>query len=311
MSPFRTARTTTADRRGRRASPVLDVLRRASRSGRGRVGLILVGCVVLTAAIGPAFAPHSPTVFIGLPFESPSPNALLGTDVLGRDVLSRVLHGGWVLLLMSLAATVFGVAIGTVAGISAAYFRGSTDNIIMRAVDILLAFPQIVFALLFVTIVGPKLPLIVIVVGLTHAPGVARVLRAAALDVSERDYVKSIELMGIKPWRIGRDEILPNLVAPLMVETGLRLTYSIITIAGLAFLGFGQPPPAPNWGIMIGENRVGLQVNPWGIVVPAVIIALLTVGTNLFTDAVTRAAARIDPEAEALVGPAQVRDGLG
>ena len=204
----------------------------------------------------------------------------MGTDVLGRDVLSRVLAGGWVLLIMAAAATAVGVVIGAAAGITAGYRQGYVDGVIMRTVDVILAVPQLVFALLLVSIVGPKLWLIVLAVGVSHAPQVARVLRAATLDVSERDFVKAVELDGVRSSQIMRREILPNLVTPLMVEAGLRLTFSIVTIAGLAFLGFGQQPPSPNWGLMINENRIGLSANPWAVIVPAAVIALLTVGVN-------------------------------
>ena len=197
----------------------------------------------------PASSPRSPA----LPAR-PS----LGGDVLGRDVLSRVLDGGWLLLAMAAAATALGVALGTASGITAGYLQGRPDGIIMRTVNVLLAFPQLVFALLLVSILGPTVWLTVLAVGLSHAPQVARVMRAATLDVSERDFVKATELLGVKRGRIMAEEILPNLVSPLMVEIGLRLTYSIVIIAGLSFLGFGQPPPAPNWGIMINENRQGL-----------------------------------------------------
>jgi peptide/nickel transport system permease protein len=189
---------------------------------------------------------------------------------------------------MAVLATMFGMIVGTAAGISAAYLRGKADPIIMRTVDILLAFPPLVFALLLVSLVGPKLWLIVVAVGFTHAPQVARVVRSATLDISERDFVKAVELQGVKPSKIMRNEILPNLISPLMVEIGLRLTYSIVLMAGLNFLGFGQPPPTPNWGYMVQENRLGLQANPWGVIVPAVLISLLTVGVNTYTDAVAR-----------------------
>jgi peptide/nickel transport system permease protein len=204
---------------------------------------------------------------------------------------------------MALAATVFGIVIGAAAGISAAYLRGKSDGIIMRTVDVVLAFPQLVFALLLVSILGAKLWLIVLAVGFTHAPAVARVMRSATLDVSERDYVKTIELQGVRPVKIMWSEILPNLISPLMVEIGLRFTYSIVVIAGLGFLGFGQMPPAPNWGYMINENRVGLESNPWGVIVPAALIALLTIGTNTFTDAIARVAIGVDraPEEAALI----------
>jgi peptide/nickel transport system permease protein len=160
----------------------------------------------------------------------------------------------------------------------------------MRTVDIVLAFPTIVFALLLVSVVGPKLWLIAVAVGVSHAPQVARVMRAATLEISERDFVKAVELWGIRSWTVMRSEVLPNLSSPLMVELGLRLTYSIVIISGLSFLGFSQPPPAPNWGLMINENRLGLVANPWSVVAPALLIALLTIGTNTFTDAVGRLA---------------------
>jgi len=269
-------------------------LRRAASLPRGRVGLALMGLVVGIAAFGPLLAPHSDTATLLTPYAAPSSQALLGGDELGRDVLSRVLDGGWVLLVMAAGATALGVGAGSALGISAAYLRGRTDGLIMRSVDVILAFPQIVFALLLVSIIGPKLWLIVLAVGFSHAPQVARVMRSAALEVSERDFVKASELVGTPRRKIMTREILPNLISPLMVEAGLRLTYSIVIIAGLAFLGFGQAPPAANWGTMINENRAGLVLNPWAVVVPALLIALLTIGTNTFTDAVARVSIGID-----------------
>ena len=278
----------------------LSVLTRAARTRRGTIGLALVAFVVALAIAGPFLTRVSPTDFVMEPFAGPGPGAPLGGDALGRDVLARVLAGGWLLLLMAGAATLFGVVVGGAAGISAAYLRGRADTLIMRSVDVLLAFPSLVFALMLVSILGPKLWLIVLAVGLSHAPQVARVLRASTLDISERDFVKAVELQGVKPRLIMAREILPNLITPLTVETGLRLTYSIIIIAGLAFLGFGQPPPAPNWGLMINENRIGLQLNPWAVAVPAALIAVLTVGTNTFSDAVARVALGVERRAEGI-----------
>jgi peptide/nickel transport system permease protein len=277
------------------------MLGRAARTRRGAVGLVLTGLVVALAAIGPFVAPYSPTEFTTAAFGKPSGSALLGGDAIGRDVLSRLLNGGWLLLVMASAATIFGVGVGAAAGVSAAYLRGRRDGLIMRTVDVILAFPQLVFALLLVSVIGPKLWLIVLAVGVSHAPQVARVLRSATLDISERDFVKAVELQGVPSSRVMVREILPNLTSPLMVELGLRLTYSIVIIAGLSFLGFGQPPPAANWGIMINENRIGLSSNPWAVIVPALVIALLTVGTNLFTDAVARVAIGIERKADDVV----------
>lgn len=282
------------------------ILRKAVSLPRGKVGLGMMGLVVAVAVIGPFVAPYSSTATIVGPFSSPSGQAILGGDELGRDVLSRVLDGGWALLAMAAAATVLGVAIGAVCGIAAGYLQGRSDGIIMRTVDVLLAFPQLVFALLLVSIIGPAVWLIVLAVGLSHAPQVARVMRSAALDVCERDFVKAAELLGVKRLRIMAGEILPNLISPLMVEIGLRLTYSIVIIAGLAFLGFGQPPPSSNWGVMINENRLGLVLNPWAVVVPAVLIAVLAIGVGTFTDAVARVTIGIDREAETAALPAPV-----
>jgi peptide/nickel transport system permease protein len=288
---------------GMRRHQWTSVLVAAVRTPRGAVGLALASIVVLIAIIGPHVAPQSPTALVSTEFARPSGQFLLGTDFLGRDVLSRVLDGGWALLLMAVAATAIGIAGGVTAGMSAAYLRGYSDGIIMRTVDVILAFPQIVFALLLLSLIGPKLWLIVLAVGISHAPQVARVIRSATLDITERDYVKVAELQGMRSAKIMRKEILPNLIAPLMVEAGLRLTYSIIIMAGLAFLGFGQAPPAANWGTMINENRVGLPLNPWAVIAPAALIAVLTIGTNTFTDAIARVAIGVErrPEEAALV----------
>jgi len=283
--------------------PWLSAAWQAARTPRGVVGLSLAGFIVLLAIIGPFVTPDSPDALLTVTFAKPSSQVPLGSDFLGRDVLSRVLDGGWALLLMAAMATALGIVAGGAAGISAAYLRGRSDGLIMRTVDVILAFPQLVFALLLVSVLGPQLWLIVLAVGLSHAPQVARVIRSATLDISERDYVKVAELQGMRPRKVMTSEILPNLVSPLTVETGLRLTYSIVIMAGLSFLGFGQQPPAANWGLMINENRTGLPLNPWAVIVPAALIALLTIGTNTFTDAFARVTIGIDrrPEESALI----------
>jgi peptide/nickel transport system permease protein len=281
--------------------PWLAVLLAAAKTPRGAVGLVLAAIVVLIAIIGPFVAAHGPDALLTVAFGMPSGRYPLGSDFLGRDVLSRVLNGGWTLLLMAAAATAFGIIVGTAAGVSAAYQRGRADGFIMRTVDVILAFPQLVFALLLVSLIGPKLWLIVFAVGLSHAPAVARVMRSATLDITERDFVKVVELQGMRSAKVMGKEILPNLISPLMVEAGLRLTYSIVIMAGLSFLGFGQQPPAANWGLMINENRIGMQLNPWSVIVPAALIALLTIGTNTFTDAVARVTLGVERRPEEAV----------
>jgi peptide/nickel transport system permease protein len=273
----------------------LVVLQRAARTPRGAVGLTVAGLVVLLAIVGPFIAPHGPTLSVVQTFGTPgSGNGLFGGDVLGRDVLSRVLAGGWLLLLVAAAATLLGIVLGVMLGVTAAYVGSWTDGLIMRIVDVLLAFPQLVFALLLVSVAGTQISLLILAVGLSHAPQVARVVRAAALDVCERDFVKAVELYHTPALRVMTGEVLPNILSVVMVEVGLRFTYSILIIAGMSFLGFGLQPPTANWGLMINENRIGLVVNPWAVIVPAALIAILTVALNTFTDAIARASLRVD-----------------
>jgi peptide/nickel transport system permease protein len=277
----------------------LVVLQRAARTPRGAIGLTVAGLVVLLAIIGPFIAPHDPTDSVWQTFGTPgSGNGLLGGDVLGRDVLSRVLAGGWLLLAVAFGATLLGVVLGVMLGVTAAYVGRWKDGLIMRVVDVFLAFPQLVFALLLVSVAGPHIWLLILAVGISHAPQVARVVRAASLDVCERDFVKAIELYDTPPLRVMTGEVLPNILSVVMVELGLRFTYSILIIAGMSFLGFGLQPPTPNWGLMINENRIGLVVNPWAVIVPAALIAMLTVGLNTFTDAIARASLGVDRPAE-------------
>ncbi|MGI8711924.1 MAG: ABC transporter permease [Solirubrobacteraceae bacterium] len=261
---------------------------------RGRIGLVLVLVLAAIAVFGPLIAPHSPTAFVAAPNSPPGPHVLFGADSLGRDVWSRFLHGGLSVLGLSLASTIVGVGVGLVVGLSAAYLGGVADEILMRIADVFMAFPQIVLALLLVTAFGPKVWLIVLTVGISHAPRVARVIRGAASQVTERDFVKAAEAVGEPRRRIIFGELLPNVTSPLLVEIGLRLTYSIGLIAGINFLGLGLQPPTSDWGLMINENRLALTFQPWGVLLPIIAIALLTIGTNLLTDAFARAAIGID-----------------
>jgi peptide/nickel transport system permease protein len=190
---------------------------------------------------------------------------------------------------LALAATVIGLALGVGLGMVSGYARRWLDETVMRLLDVVLAFPAIVLALLFVSIVGPKLWLIVLMVGFSHAPRIARVTRAATLEVAQRDFIHAAEALGVARRKILFFEILPNITSPLLVEFGLRLTYSIGLIAGLSFLGFGMQPPAADWGLMINENRLAITAQPWAVAVPVILIGILTIGTNLIADGLGRA----------------------
>jgi peptide/nickel transport system permease protein len=270
------------------------ILRRSARLTRTRIGLAIVGLIVAIAIFGPLVAPHSPTEFVAAPNAGPSSNALFGADALGRDVFSRWLHGGLTVLWASAAATAVGIILGVIVGLVAAYSGGWLDEVLMRGNDVLLSFPAIIFVLLAVSSIGPKLWLIVLTVGLTHAPRVARVMRGAGQQVVERDFIKAAEVVGERRWRIVFGELLPNVTSPLLVEIGLRMTYSIGLVAAVSFLGMGLQPPTADWGLMINENRLSITVQPWAVFLPVLAIGLLTVGTNLVTDGVARAAIGLD-----------------
>jgi len=282
----------------RRTDTSAQLLLQALRFGRTRVGLAIVGLVVAVAVIGPSVAPHSATGFLNVPFAAPSHAAPLGTDYLGRDVLSRFLDGGRIVLVLALLSTILGVSSGTIVGLVSGYTLRAADEVLMRGMDLLLAFPSIVLVLMCVTIIGPATWLIVVVVGISYMPQTARVIRSATLQVRDLDFIKYAEAIGVPRPRILLGEILPNVVAPLTVEFGLRLTYSIGLIASLDYLGFGVQPPKADWGLMIQENQSGLNVAPWPVLLPVLVIALVTVGSNLVTDGLGRAVAGVQRKVE-------------
>jgi peptide/nickel transport system permease protein len=274
--------------------PLVLLMRRAWRLGRTKIGVTLLVVLVLLALVGPAFAPHSPTVFVDAPYAHPSSHAVFGTDNLGHDILSRFLDGGRSVLGLSAAATLIGLVLGVLVGLTAAYARSVLDDALMRTMDVVLAFPSIVLALVAVATVGPKLWLLVLAVGITTMPRVARITRGAAAEVVERDFVSAADAIGESRPRILFSEVLPNITSPLLVEASLRLTYSIGLIAALSFLGFGVQPPRADWGLMINENRQALAVQPWGVVLPVIAIGLLTIGTSMIGDGFARVSAGID-----------------
>ena len=197
---------------------------------------------MLVAIVGPYVAPYGPSTPVGAPNSDPSSKAVLGTDYLGQDVLSRVLYGGRSILVMAVIATALGLVAGAAIGLVAAYSRNALDDTLMRGMDVIMALPQILLALVAVAIVGPHAWVIVAAIALTTAPRIARVARGAAQPIVERDFIACSEAMGVPRWRIISGELLPNTLGPLMVEASLRLTYSIGLIAALAFLGLSAQP---------------------------------------------------------------------
>jgi peptide/nickel transport system permease protein len=265
---------------------------RFARTKTGLAGLVILVFVLGLALFGPFFAPHPPDEPLGIPFEGPSADAVFGYDILGRDVLSRVLWGGRSVLALAGVATLIAYVAGGIIGLAAGYSRSLLDSILMRGVDVLIAFPALLFILVLITGAGTSKAALVAGVAIVQTPLVARIVRTATQEQSVRGFVEAAVARGERTAAILRREILPNIVAPIAADFGLRFTYSIILVASVNFFGLGLQPPDADWALIISENRDGLTLNPWVILVPAALIALLTISLNLVGDSVARSLGR-------------------
>jgi peptide/nickel transport system permease protein len=247
-------------------------------------GVILfwIVCAVFAGTIAP-HDPLQPDILHKL--QPPSAAHRFGTDGLGRDVLSRVIYGSRTILVAAPLATLLGTAVGTAIGLIAGYFRGLVEEVLMRITDAFLALPTIVTALLVLAALGGSTTTVILVIGLTFAPIIARTVRAAVLSEAQLEYVQAARLRKERAPYVMFVEILPNVMGPVVVEFTVRLGYAIFAIATLSFLGFGIPPPAPDWGLSIAEQYTYLISNLWWpALFPALAIASLVIAVNLFAD---------------------------
>ncbi|MDX8465666.1 ABC transporter permease [Mesorhizobium sp. VK23B] len=261
--------------------------------GPFKVGAIILGAHVLFAIIGIVWTPYGfAEMGAGLPLSGISWQHPMGLDQIGRDVFSRVMYGAHIVLLLSFAGTMLGMVAGTTLGLLSGYIGGWFDEIAQRIVEAMISIPFLALALVMIIAAGPALAgepvLIVFVVGLVYAPRIARIARAAAMEIATREYVAVAELRGEGTWSIVLREILPNAANVLLVEFSLRLSYAPILIGALGFLGFGIRPPTPEWGLMISENRNLLIASPVTVFGPGLGLAFLVIGFNLFTDGLSR-----------------------
>ena len=265
---------------------------RFMRSFSGAVGVTVVVFVVAVAIFGRYFAPYDPNVPVTVPLAPPSSHYLLGTDFLGRDVFSRLLYGGRSVITLAALATGLGYLIGMSVGLIAGFSRSRIDPVLMRSVDVMLAFPPLLFLLVLISGAGTGVQVLVIGVAVIQAPGISRIVRTATLEVSVRGYVEAAIARGERSYAVIVREVLPNIMAPVLVDSGLRFTYSILIIASVNFLGLGLQPPASDWALMISDNRQYIAIQAWAVLAPAAMIALLTIGINLTGDAIARSLGR-------------------
>jgi peptide/nickel transport system permease protein len=255
----------------------------------GALAVLLLLAFAIIAVAGPLLSPFDPTAIgAGMPFEPPSVQHLLGTDNFGRDVFSRIVAGTRPALATGLAATALAVVAGTALGLWLACRRGIADEIVARLLDMVISMPPLIMALLAVSVFGSYPLLVVLTVAVLFAPRVARVVRAAALSVVTEDYVTAAVLRGESNWTIALRELLPNVAGTVFVEFSIRTGYAIVMIGSLSFLGFGSPPPTPEWGLMINEGYATVSASIWPVLAPAAAMALLVTAVNLFTEDVAR-----------------------
>jgi len=256
------------------------------RSPMGVIGgALLLLCLVLVL-FGPALAPYDPTRFHPAErLQGPSGAFWMGTDQFGRDILSRVLAGARATILFGVIATALGTALGTTIGLASGFAGGRIDEVVMRFNDSLLAIPGLLKALLIVTVLGPSTTNAMLAVAIATAPSMARIARSVTLSVRARDYVAAAIARGEGAAFIMAREMLPNVIAPVIVESTIRVAFAIMTGATLSFLGMGAQPPASDWGLMIAEARNFMHRNPWMVVWPGLSIAMVAIAFNLFGDA--------------------------
>jgi peptide/nickel transport system permease protein len=272
-------------------APRLDSLSRRRRLGRalrrpsiGVGALILLLCVAaaLLAPLIAAYDPLAQNVLEGL--RPPSPEHLLGTDKLGRDIFSRMLYGARLSLLVGAAVVLIAGALGTLLGLVAGYAGGVVDETLMRITDLFFAFPALILAMAIAGALGPSLRNALIAISAVTWPVYARLIRGQVLALKEQEFVVAARALGIPEWRIVLRHLLPNTLAPLLVQASFDMGSAITAVAGLSFIGFGAQPPTPEWGVMISEGRNYIATQWWLATVPAVAIMLVVGGFNLLGD---------------------------
>jgi len=265
--------------------PWVEGFMRLLRHKTALVGLFLVGILFFTAVVAPLIAPYDP-IAIDLPnrLQAPSSEHLFGTDAHGRDILSRIIYGTRISIQIGIIAVGISLIFGTFLGAVSGYYGGKLDLVVMRGIDIVMAFPYILLAIAITAMLGPGLTNAMIAIGVVGIPIYARVIRGVVLSVKEMEYIDAAKVSGCSNFRIIFRHVLPNCMAPLVVQATLGVGTAILDAAGLGFLGLGAQPPHPEWGIMLNQGKEVMSIAPWVIMFPGAAILLVVLGFNLLGD---------------------------
>ena len=280
-------------------SPFRDAMRKLFTNKLAIVGMLMIGSVILVAFIAPWLASQHPDkngVFEAFPRNNklpPSIEHLMGTDVIGRDMLSLVIYGARISLLVGVFAVSLAIIVGATLGAIAGFAGGTVDNVIMRIMDIMIAFPTILLALVIVVILGPGLFNAMVAVGIVAIPAFARITRASVLGESGKEYVMAARSVGAGARRVLWRHVMPNTLSPIIVAASLGIASAILDAAALGFLGLGAQPPTPEWGLLLSRNRGYMFTSPWMVFFPGIAIMFLVLGFNLLGDGLRDA---LDPK---------------
>src|SRR5215216_687647 len=265
--------------------PLRGVARRFLRNTIGMSGAVIVLLCVLVALLAPMLAPYGPEETLpNWKLFPPNEYFLFGTDEFGRDILSRVIYGARVSLQVGLISVSLALLFGASLGLAAGFFGGWVDALIMRCMDVLFAFPAILLAIGIMAVLGTGILNAMLAIGIVYSPSFARLARASVLSLKNMEFVQAARVLGLGEMRILGRHVVPNVLAPMIVQTSFSLSTAILTEASLSFLGLGTPPSVPSWGSMLSSSRRYVELDPWPAIFPGLAIMLLVLGFNLFGD---------------------------
>jgi len=259
--------------------------KKIAESPGAAIAVVVLVLLVLVAILAPAISPHDPyATYIGPRLGSPSWQFPFGTDILGRDILSRIIYGSQLSLIVGILSAAFSLVFGVILGSISGYYGRTVDSVLMKVVDIWLGFPPLIFALAIVTILGKGVNNIIVAVGISGIPRLARIVRAQVLSVRETSFVEAALAIGVPSWRIILVHIVPNVLSSVIVLSTLQVAGAIISAASLSFLGMGAQPPTAEWGLMLNEGRSYMRHAWWMTVFPGVALFITVMAVNLLGD---------------------------